>query len=416
MFWIMAAAMTLMAAAAIMMPFLRRDARRDGPARPHAAYDLRVYRDQLRDVDRDLSRGVLLEPEADQLRSEIGRKLLDADRAMARDTAVIRPGPGAAVAAAVLAALLAAGGALYGRLGNPGLPDLPLRQRIAAADQRSADRPAQADAERAAPPIQVPQPPADYAALVQQLRDAVAQRPGDAQGLTLLAEHEARLGNRVAARQAQERLIAVRGPQATAGDHARLAALMIEAAGGVVSREAEAQLAEALRRDPQSRQANYLKGLMLAQNDRPDLAFPIWRKLAETATPDDPLTGPLRQLLPDLAWLAGHPDYQLPDAATPPLPGPDAAAVAAAASMTPEQQQQMIAGMVAQLETRLAQQGGSPEEWARLITSLARIGNAAHAREIWTEAQTRFAGRPEALAAVADAAAQAGLTGSAPAR
>ena len=43
-----------------------------------------VYRDQLREVDRDVTRGVLTQTEAERLRTEIGRKILDADRAMAR--------------------------------------------------------------------------------------------------------------------------------------------------------------------------------------------------------------------------------------------------------------------------------------------------------------------------------------------
>lgn len=413
MFWIMAGAMTVLVAVAILMPFLRRDADRDSPAEPHAAYDLRVYRDQLREVDRDVSRGVLSPDEAEQLRAEIGRKLLDADRALARGTRPGGRGPVPVIAPAVLLALLAAAVGLYGWVGNPRLPDLPLRQRIAAADQHVADRPAQADAERSAPARPAPDVPADYAALVQQLRDALVKRPDDPQGLALLAEHEARLGNFAAARRAQEHLLAVQGDQADGAAHARLAALMIEAAGGVISREAEAQLTQALRRDPANGQANYLQGLLLAQNDRPDLAFPIWRKLVETGRPDDPWMQPLRRLLPDLAWLAGHPDYQLPDMGVPALPGPDAAAVAAAGSMTAQQQQDMIRGMVTQLESRLAAQGGTPEEWARLITSLTRIGNEVHAREIWAEAQTRFAGRPEALATIAAAAASAGLTGAA---
>ena len=69
----------------------------------------------------------------------------------------------------------------------------------------------------------------------------------------------------------------------------------------------------------------------------------------------------------------------------------------------------MVEGMVAQLESRLASQGGTPEEWARLISSLVVIGNADHARAIWSEAQTRFAAQPEALEIVRRAATDAGF-------
>ena len=57
MFWLFAAALTLTVALAILMPFWR--ARPDG-AEPAAAYDLRVYRDQLAEIDRDLARGIIV--------------------------------------------------------------------------------------------------------------------------------------------------------------------------------------------------------------------------------------------------------------------------------------------------------------------------------------------------------------------
>ena len=261
MFWILTAAMTAMVAAAILRPFFRGSA---GTAEPAAAYDLGVYRDQLREVDRDVTRGVLTQTEAERLRTEIGRKILDADRAMARQAApsgkVSRPW----IAAVLLGAALVASAAVYWRLGAPAMPDLPLGARIAAADERLRDLPLQADAEARAPERPKPQPDPDYLRLIEQLRAAVAQRPDDPQGLALLAEHEARLGNTAAARQAQERLIAVRGTDAQAADHTRLAALMIEAAGGLVSTEARGQIEAALRIDPANGQARYLQGLMYA--------------------------------------------------------------------------------------------------------------------------------------------------------
>ena len=51
MFWLFAAALTLTVALAILAPFWRA---RPGAAEPAAAYDLRVYRDQLAEIDRDL--------------------------------------------------------------------------------------------------------------------------------------------------------------------------------------------------------------------------------------------------------------------------------------------------------------------------------------------------------------------------
>lgn len=401
MFWIICAATTIIVGLAIMAPLLRG---RQAVAEPTAAFDLRVYRDQLREVERDLERGVITAEDAGRLRTEIGRKVLDADRRLSQVSAGGTGGRGL-LALGVLVVLFAGAAALYLREGQPGRDDLPIARRIAQSQQAYDNRPSQAEAEARAPARETPELPEDYAALIEQLREAVVRNPDDPQGLTLLATNELRLGNMAAAREAQQRLVDLRGDAASGSELVRLSALMVEAAGGLITPEAESVLARALRKEPSNPQARYLLGMLQLQNDRPDRAFPIWRRLLEEGPEDAPWIAPIRAAITDLAWLAGQPDYAPPA----PMPGPDADAMAAAEGMTPAQRQEMIAGMVAQLESRLAQQGGTPKEWARLISSLVVVGNADHARDIWTEAQTRFAAQPEALETVRQAAVQAGL-------
>lgn len=404
MFWILCAALVVVVAVAILKPFLR--ARRT--VEPAAAYDLRVYQDQLREVGRDLERGVINEDDAQRLRTEIGRKVLEADRRLSGASG--RGASGATIGAAVLLGLaLAAAVGIYLREGSPGQPDQPLAQRIADAQRTYENRPSQASAEAEAPPR--PAPPeieGEYADLVQQLREAVARNPDDPQGLALLASNEARLGNLPAARVALERLIELRGDDARAGELMQLSALMVDAAGGVITPEAEQMLARALQRDPALPQARYLLGLMQIQNGRPDRAFPIWRRLLEEGPENAPWVAPIRASMPELAWLAGQPDY-VPPAPRGALPGPDQDAVTAAEDMTEAERTEMIEGMVSGLEARLADQGGSPEEWARLIMALSVLGQADRARLIWIEAQEVFADSPEALATVRAAVDQAGL-------
>lgn len=406
MLWIICAALAAVTFLAIFAPLLRRGA---GDAEPAAAYDLRVYRDQLREVERDLERGLIAQADAERLRVDIGRKVLEADRALKAGSRQSK-GPAVIWGFAALAATVAGAFALYDRIGAPAVPDLPISARIEAAEKRYAERPSQAEAEAAAPKTEAPTPDADYAALIDQLRSAMAERPDDPQGLALLAEHESRLGNYVAAKDAQARLVAVKGDQASAADHSRLAALMIEAAGGTITRDAEVELAAALKADPRDAQARYMAGLLQIQNGRPDRAFPIWANLLNETPAGSPLDAPIRALIMDLAWLAGEPNYTPPEASlTAPLPGPDAAAMEAAEDMTPEARQEMISGMVAGLENRLATQGGTPEEWARLISALGVLGQTERARAIWHEAHTRFATNAQALATVREAAQKAGV-------
>jgi cytochrome c-type biogenesis protein CcmH len=77
-FWLAAGAISLLVAFLILLAFLRPSA----GATPAAAYDLQVYRDQLKEVDRDVERGILTEAEAARARTEVSRRILEADRAL----------------------------------------------------------------------------------------------------------------------------------------------------------------------------------------------------------------------------------------------------------------------------------------------------------------------------------------------
>lgn len=404
MFWLIAAALAGVVGLSILAPFLRRGGEAVPPA---AAHDLALYRGQMAEIDRDLGRGVILPEEAERLRLEVGRRALEADREMrgAEAGRAGRPVPVAVIA--VLLAVLSVGAfALYRQTGAPELGDMPMSWRLAEAETAYGGRPSQAEAEAQAAEVRRPQPAPEDVTLAEQLRARLAERPDDAQGWALLAGQEARIGEPVRAVEAQRRAMALRQP--AAADHALLAGLLVEAAGGIVTSEAEAEVAAALRLDPAEPQARFLRGLLMVQTLRPDLAYAVWRDLPAEAPADAPWLGLVRASLPDLAWLAGQPEPEA-GAAAAPLPGPDAAAIAAAEAMPEAERQQMIQGMVASLEQRLGAEGGPPEEWARLIVALSVIGNRPRAEAILTEARGQFGAVPAASGVIEAAARQAGL-------
>jgi cytochrome c-type biogenesis protein CcmH len=409
-FWIVALALAAAAAALIVLALLRGG---DAPAAAEA--DLRIYRDQLAEVDRDLARGVIPAAEAERLRIEIGRRLLEADRARDQAAATAAPrGLTLAVAAAAALTVVAGSAALYRAIGAPSRPDLPLAARLAASDALRAERMDQAAAEAAfgtGPWIPPPEADAAYLDLVARLRAAVADRPGDTEGLALLARTEAGLGNYAAAHAAQVALIAAKGAAATADDYADLAGMMILAAGGYVSRDADAALQAALARDPRQPWARYYAGLLYAQTDRPDLAFRFWQGLLAESLPEAPWVPAIRAQIEDIAWRAGKYDFELPPLAAPggSASGPTAADLEAAAGMEPEARMQMIRGMVEGLAARLAAEGGPAEDWARLIRSYAVLGEAGRVAPVLAEARAAFADDPEGLALIEAAAAEAGL-------
>ncbi len=109
---------------------------------------------------------------------------------------------------------------------------------------------------------------------MQKLRDAVAKRPNDLQGQELLARNEARLGNFIAAYQAQQQVIALKGDAAAAEDLTSL---------GRVDDLCDGRLCLARGRGgperppcsaiPTNGTARYYLGLMYAQTGRPDLGL-----------------------------------------------------------------------------------------------------------------------------------------------
>ncbi|SEO30497.1 cytochrome c-type biogenesis protein CcmH [Salinihabitans flavidus] len=409
-FWIIAGILALAVAGLLALAVIRG---RDSET-PAAAYDLQVYRDQLKEVERDTARGVIGADEAERLRTEVSRRILAADTALHRESATQGGGRGAR-ALALVAALAVAGGALglYGWLGAPGYGDLPLKSRIAAAQDRHANRPTQAEIEARMPATVPAEPAPEYAELMEKLRETVAGRPGDLEGQQLLARNEAALGNLRAAYAAQEEVIRIKGENATAEDHVFLAELMISAAQGYVSPEAESSLRRALELERGNGAARYYMGLMLAQNDRPDLAFRMWESLLREGPSDASWMEPIRNQIEELAQRAGveftPPAEGAPAAPAPALPGPDAGDMQAAGDMSPAERMEMIRGMVSNLSDRLANEGGTPDEWARLIGAYGVLGEMAQARAIWIEAQKVFADRPNAMETVRSGARRAGL-------
>ncbi|PKP68090.1 MAG: hypothetical protein CVT83_06760 [Alphaproteobacteria bacterium HGW-Alphaproteobacteria-5] len=265
---------------------------------------------------------------------------------------------------------------------------------------------AEAQAAGALPAISEPDPA--YGELIGRLRDAVAERPDDLQGQQLLMRHEASLGNFSAAAAAQSRVVALMGTGASADDHAALAELLVMAAAGYVSPEAEAALAAALARDPGHGSARYYLGLLEAQTGRPDRAFRLWRDLLEEGPETAPWVAPIRDEIDLLAAAAGV-RYQPPEAPAETLAGPDADAIAAAEAMDAEDREAMIRGMVDRLGTRLAEAGGTPAEWARLINALGVLGETDRARATYAEARDGFAGQDAALTELRAAAEAAGV-------
>jgi len=393
-FWIFCSVLTLAVAAMVLRPMVRPD------DTTQASPDVAFYKAQLAEIDSDLARDVITEDEAERARIEVSRRLIQAD---ARHTAISSGAGGVAGALVAGGAVIAIAAATYWQLGAPGAPDLPLAARLAAATEMRENRPDQAALEAAAP--QAPMPEGltdDYLAQIAQLRVLVPQRPDDLRGWSLLSYHEAELRNFASAARAQTKVVALKGDDATLEDRRLLLDYLVAAADGYVSQAAEDVAREILAVEPEHVPARYYLGALAHQTDRSDIAFRLWRPLVEGGA-DTFHTALARLQIEDAAARAGV-DYTLPA-----FSGPTLEDVEAAEDMSEDDRTAMIAGMIGQLSDRLATQGGSASEWARLIGAYGVLGDTENANAIWTEAQGVFATDPDAMAILRAAASGAGV-------
>ncbi|MBL4808181.1 MAG: c-type cytochrome biogenesis protein CcmI [Rhodobacteraceae bacterium] len=415
-FWIYAAVITITILGWMLLPLLRG---RNASGERRSSYDMQVFRDQLTELETDLTRGVLSESEAGRSRAEVSRRLLAAADAEQTESATINaPRTASMLIATVIVGITAIGGlALYRDIGAPGAQDFPLIDNLAwqaeIANNRAAQeaaRPSQSEAEavnaeRVAAMANGDLPSIDEGlesqnTLVTELQTTLINRPDDLVGHQMLARNLASLGRFTEARLAQDTVIRLLGDSATGVDHITHAEIMINAADGYVSPAAFRALEMALEKDPSNPRGRFFAGYTANQYGYPEQAYQLWAGLLEEGPEDAPWIPSIRSQIGAVAAAAGitRPEQQN---------GPSADDIAAAAEMSEDERMELIRNMVAGLANRLANEGGPAEEWSRLIGAYMVLGETDKAAEIWSEAQEVFTGSD--LAMLRQAAVAAGV-------
>ena len=396
-FWLAVIALSAAAAAVLVAALIR------GGRRPSSDFrrDVEFYRSQLAEIEAERQRGQLSGKEAEISAREVSRRLLRAhDKADLEPPAKEAPRLATALACtAVIAVLIPGALAIHWQIGEPGLEDMPLRERLEAAEWMRATRPSQQEAVgRRADWSPGGDSDAELLQLVASLRNSLSVENPDPQGLRLLVRSELSLGNRQGAIEAQRRLIARLGDSVSASEFSELADLLVSQTGGYVSPEAELAAMQALELDDSDVTARYYVGLMFGQTGRLDLAVSIWSRLLNDLTEDAPMYAFLRDWLPVTAEMAGM------NAALPPprAPAPSEQALAAAQAMSDEERAEYISGMVSGLRQRLNEEGGTASDWTLLIHSLIVLGDTDAAAESFERAKQIFADSPQDLRSIAE--------------
>lgn len=360
--WVIFAGMLGGAVLAVLWPL----GRRDGVAL--AASDARsLYESQLADIERDLDRGVIAPADAELARAESARRLIRTVRTDQVDSDVIgeatyRRRRVASVIAISMIPLVSL--AIYSWRGSPTLPALPLSARL-SGDPASMD----------------------IAVALARIENHLMLNPSDGRGWELLAPIYMRGGRYDDAVRAYANAAIHLGP--TADRLVDLAEARALAASGVVTAEARATLEEARKLGPLNPKGRFYLAVAREQDGDRTGAIQDLKALLASA----PEEAPWRVVVQErLARLEGMP-----------------AGGEAIAALPEGERAAAIQGMVEALAQRLDAQGGSADEWLRLLRSQAALGQRDRASDTLRKARAALASDRQAAERIEGVARELGM-------
>jgi cytochrome c-type biogenesis protein CcmH len=363
--WIILLAMTAGAVMAVLWPLSRRYA-----VERQADPDTHFYREQIAEIERDLARGVLLPAEAEAAKAEAARRLLRATGFQAESFAAVgepalrRRRAASTLALSIVPILALATYEIYGS------PQLLLRPPAVAAKQ--------------------PADNLDLMTAVAQIEAHLAKNPQDGRGWEVIAPVYLRMGRTDDATKAYEAAIRYLGPQADR--LANYGEVLVIAKDGLVSNEAQAAFEQAAKLDAASAKARFYLARAAAQDGQIEKAKAAYAELLSLASADAPWVEAVKQELAQL----GAPQPGAGQGSEPQVGAPD------------------IARMVSGLASRLEAQGGTAEEWARLMRSYAVLGQRDKAAVAARRARESLAQDNAALRTIDTMAQELKLTDAQP--
>ncbi|MDB5562413.1 MAG: hypothetical protein JWN11_1831 [Hyphomicrobiales bacterium] len=312
------------------------------------------YRLQLQEINTDIASGRLPEAEGLAAKAEMAREWLrQKGEGHAAPEAEATPATGQRDQAVVFAsigvvALLAFG--TYYFLGTPQLPNQPLAGRADVIAANNLD------------------------AAVKKIEAQLVATPDDVRGWAVLAPIYMREQRFADAERAFRRILVLSKP--TADNQTDLAEALMMQQSGDATGEALTLLKAAAALDPAHvRSRFYLAGEATRTGDFAT-ATGLWKQVLASARGDEPWVPTARNGL------------AVAEARASGKPAADAAA--AAASTNDPNQSAMIKGMVDGLSARLESQGGTLDEWTRLVRSRLVLGDAAAAQKAYDAAKLAY--------------------------
>lgn len=390
--WIIFAVLTTAAFIAVLWPLLRG---RENAGTDEFSFDAAVFRDQIDEIEAERDSGLISASEAMSAKNEVSRRLLATTRTHrsgGEQTASLDSKAATFTLAAAFILIPVSSSVLYLLYGSPGLPDQPLAARLEApANDQSIQ------------------------SLVAQVEERLRENPQDGRGWEVIAPVYMRQGRFSDAADAYGRALRILGE--TPVRLSNYGNALVLSRDGVVDETARNVLNRAVELDGSMMRARFWLAVAHEQDGAVGQAMEAWRKMLSMAGPDAPWKSAVGERLAEMEKKAGvqpqEPKRKELAKAKPPqeLRLPTGQEMAAARDISAEDRTQMINQMVAGLAERLGTEGGSPDEWKRLIRSYIVLDRPQDAAKALAGARKAYAQMPEALAEFSALAKTLGVEG-----
>ncbi len=383
--WFLFALLTVTSFVFVLRPLTKQK----GLQTKRSDFDVAVYKDQLNEVDLDYERGLISEQEAKTAKTEISRRLLQSSEQPTEgqpenpertsNTNIL-----ALVISFVCIPIMSLG--IYLLLGSPNVPDHPLSARINnPVDQQS------------------------IRTLVARVERRLQVNPSDGKGWDVLAPVYLKLQRFEDAANAYRRAAQLLGTNAE-----RLTGYgeaIVRANNEVVTEDAKQAFKQALSLNDSLVLPRVRLIFALEQEGKKEEALKSWQEVDKLAAGNPAL----RQLANQrIAILKGQsndtkPIQGKPKQQTAELKGPSAEDIKAANQMSAGDRSEMIKNMVSGLAERLRENGGSLQEWIRLIRAYNVLGKKDMAKKALGDAQKNLKEDVKALSQLQQFAKELGL-------
>ena len=324
------------------------------------AADAQFYRDQIEEIEQERAKGRLSEADAEAARAEAARRLLRSARSETNEIRtsgepILRRRRAASAIVMSVVPLIAL--CAYGLLGSPQLAGLDRAQLVAEGERMSGE--AGGGKEK----------PRSMEEIVLLLEETVSKNPKDGQAWTILSHIYLAQGRFDDAEAAFKHSVDILGESSVL--LLEYAEKLVQAKSFTVTPEAKALFERAVKLDPESLKAKLYFALSVEQEGKIDEAFALYKAVADSKGASEEADIARQQV----ERLSG----KKPQVAAAP----------------PE-----IVAMVEGMAERLNQNGGTPEEWERLIRSYAVLGDRGKAGAALEKARTALSGNKDGLARI----------------